>query len=128
MTNENIRICRLYCGLSYETAAEAVGIAVDRYKNIETGKAEPTETELEKIAKIYNVYSASLQNDFNEGENFRLKQDVDTNLFASEELREAVRLNVTALSAMEKKLIMLLRSKENSEAEIEKIISKISVI
>lgn len=125
MTNENIRICRLYCGFSYEDTAAAVKIPLNRYKNIELGNAEPADDEIEKIARLYNVSADELKNGFREDDKFRLVQEVDENFFESEDLREAVKLAVTFLSAEEKKLIMLIRSSENPEDVLEKFIGEI---
>lgn len=122
MIYESIRVFRLYCGFTCENIALATGIPLYRYKNIETGKVEPTDEEIEKLAKLYNISGNELKCGIVDDNKFQLRQSIDDNIFENKEMRQIAKMTVTGLSDAEKKLIMLIRSKEMPKLLIEKLI------
>lgn len=123
MVHESIKIFRLYCGLSAETISEVTGIPLSRYKKIELGEIEPNEKETEKLAKLFNIETEDLLGGITDMSKFAIRQEIDDNLFASEEIKQSMRMMITELSAQEKKLILLIRNSDDSEKNLAEAIN-----
>ncbi len=108
-------VLRMYCGYDAKMIAEATGIALARYKRIEAGDEEPDDSDIEKIAAVFGVSAAYLKGEDNFSDGLMLRQNIEELVFASDEMREQAKLRVTELSDLEKKLILLVRSADNSE-------------
>lgn len=120
-----IKAFRMYCRIDTKTAAEATGIALYRYKKLEAGEAIPSDKELEKIAALFGVNEDILNGNIDENDFFGLRQPIDENLFASEDLRAQMKLRITDLTPEEKKLILLIRCCDNSDAVIHDAICRV---
>lgn len=125
MVHESIRIFRLYCELTPEMISEVTGIPVSRYKKIELGEIEPSENDAEKLAKLFNVEVDDLLSGITNSSKYLVRQDIDDNLFVSEELKNDIKLLITNLSAKEKRLILLIRNSDNSEENLNEAINMI---
>lgn len=125
MVHESIRIFRLYCELTPEMIAEVTGIPLSRYKKIEIGEIEPTEKDAEKLAKLFNVDVNDLLSGITDSSKYAVRQDIDDNLFVSDEIKQSVKLTITELSPKEKKLILLIRNSDNSEINLDEAINMI---
>lgn len=125
MVHESIRIFRLYCEFTPEMISEVTGIPLSRYKKIELGEVEPSEKETEKLAKIFNVEVEDLLNGITESSKYLVRQDVDDNIFMSEEMKQNMKITVTDLSIKEKRLILLIRNSDDSETNLDEAINMI---
>lgn len=115
MIHENIRLFRLYCGLTQKAVAESVNLSLDRYRLIELGEVEPSEAEAERIAKLYNIEADDLFKGITESEKFVVTQDIDDNVFLTPELKELAKMTITSLSTQEKQIILLLRQAKDRD-------------
>lgn len=109
-----VKVLRMYMGAEAETVASAAGIPFMRYLDIENCDAEPDESELGKLSAVFG-----LEEDVFTGEReidcgFAFRQPLEENVFVSEELREKMRILMTDLTEDEKRLILLIRSAEDS--------------
>lgn len=125
MTKGLIRVLRLYCGFDAETISEVTGIALAKYKRIEAGEEIPSDKDIEKLASVFGVSEKFLRGDEDVADFFAFRQQIDENLFATEEQREQMKLRITELTPLEKKLILLIRCSENSEETILKTIENV---
>ena len=125
MVHESIRIFRLYCELTPEMISEATGIPVSRYKKIELGEIEPSEKDVEKLAKLFNIEVDDLLGGITDSAKYLIRQSVDDNIFVSEEMKNDIKLLVTNLSPKEKRLILLIRGSDNSEENLDNAINMI---
>lgn len=125
MVHESIRIFRLYCELTPEMISEVTGIPLSRYKKIELGEIEPSEKDAEKLAKLFNVDVNDLLYGITDSSKYSVRQEIDDNLFVSEEIKQNVKLTITELSPKEKKLILLIRNSDNSEINLDDAINTI---
>lgn len=110
-----LRVLRMYCGYDEKTVAECAGIALLRYKRIEIGEEEPTDSDIAKFAAIYGVSEAYLKGEDNISDSLILRQPVENIVFPTDEMKEQAKLRVTELSDLEKKLVLLIRCADNSE-------------
>lgn len=122
MVHESIRLFRLYCELSAEMVADVTGIPLSRYNKIELGEIEPSESEAEKLAGLFNVKPSELLNGIGDISVYSVRQTIDDNLFMTEEMKEAVKIKITDLSPEEKRLILLIRNSANSESCLDEAI------
>lgn len=125
MVHESIRIFRLYCELTPEMISEVTGIPLSRYKKIELGEIEPSEKDAEKLAKLFNVEVNDLLYGITDSSKYSVRQEIDENLFVSEEMKQNVKLTITELSPKEKKLLLLIRNSDNSEINLDEAINLI---
>jgi len=125
MVHESIRIFRLYCELTVEMVAEVTGIPLSRYKKIELGEIEPSEKDAEKLARLFNVDVDNLLNGITDLSKYSVRQEIDDGLFATEEIKQMVKLKITELSPKEKKLILLIRNSDSSESDLDDAINMI---
>lgn len=123
MVHESIRIFRLYCELTPEMISEVTGIPVSRYKKIELGEIEPSEKDAEKLAKLFNVDVDDLLGGITDSSKYLVRQDIDDNVFVSEELKNEIKLLITNLSPKEKRLILLIRNSDSSEENLDEAIN-----
>ncbi|MBR3868327.1 MAG: helix-turn-helix transcriptional regulator [Clostridia bacterium] len=123
MVHESIRIFRLYCELTPEMVSEVTGIPLSRYKKIELGEIEPSEKDAEKLAKLFNVEVNDLLYGITDSSKYSVRQEIDDGLFATEEIKQMVKLKITDLSPKEKKLILLIRNSDNSESNFDEAIN-----
>lgn len=114
MVHESIRLYRLYCELSAEMVADVTGIPLSRYKKIELGEVEPSASDAEKLAKLFNVEVSELLNGITDLSRYSVRQDIDNNVFMTDEMREMAKIKITDLSPDEKRLILLIRGSDNS--------------
>lgn len=114
MVHESIRLFRLYCELSAEMVSEVTGVPLSRYKKIELGEIEPSERDAEKLAKLFNVEVSELLNGITDLSIYSVRQEIDENMFMTDEMREMVKIKITDLSPDEKRLILLIRNSDNS--------------
>lgn len=125
MVHESIRIFRLYCGLTPEMISDVTGIPVSRYKKIELGEIEPSEKDAGKLAKLFNVDVTDLLEGITDSSKYLVRQEIDDSLFATEEIKQMVKLKITELSPKEKKLILLIRNSDSSESDLDDAINMI---
>ncbi len=125
MIHESIRIFRLYCELTAETVSEVTGIPLSRYKKIELGEIEPSEKDAEKLAKLFNVDVSLLLDGITDSAKYSVRQEIDDGWFATEEMKQMVKLKITDLSPKEKKLILLIRNSDNSETNLDDAINMV---
>lgn len=125
MVHESIRLFRLYCELTVEAVAEVTGIPLSRYKKIELGEIEPSEKDAESLAKLFNVEVADLLHGITDLSKYSVRQEIDDDFFATEEIKQMVKLKITELSPKEKKLILLIRNSDNSESDLDDAINMI---
>lgn len=109
-----VKVLRMYMGAEAETIASAVGIPIMRYLDIENCDAEPDESEISKLAVGFGLEEAVFTGEVEIGIDFAFRQPLEENVFVSEELREKMRIRMTDLTEDEKRLILLIRSAEDS--------------
>lgn len=120
--NEMYRLYRLYCQFSIEDVARVTKIKKNRLTEIETGKAEPTEVELEKLAALYNISPDRMKLGFNDNFTTIIKQPADASFYNSDSERDFVIMSITSLTEDEKNLIMMYRTSDNKDKKYKQII------
>ena len=120
--NEMYRLYRRYCQFSVEDVARVTKIRKNRLIEIETGKAEPTEVELEKLAALYNISPDRMKQGFNDNFTTIIKQPADYSFYNSDSERDFVIMSITSLTEDEKNLIMMLRTSDNKDKKYKQII------
>lgn len=120
--NEMYRLYRLYCQFSVEDVARVTKIRKNRLTEIETGKAEPTEVELEKLAALYNISLDRMKLGFNDNFTTIIKQPADYSFYNSDSERDFVIMSITSLTEDEKNLIMMYRTSDNKDKKYKQII------
>lgn len=120
--NEMYRLYRLYCQFSVEDVARVTKIRKNRLTEIETGKAEPTEVELEKLAALYNISLDRMKLGFNDNFTTIIKQPADASFYNSDSERDFVIMSITSLTEDEKNLIMMYRTSDNKDKKYKQII------
>lgn len=109
MPGEDIRMFRLYSGLTQAQVAEAIGVDVSTYRAIETESVQPSEEIINKLAALYNVDPERLLNGFSGNEKYILFQDPPYNIYENEDQREKEIDHITKLSKEEKSLVLMYR-------------------
>ena len=116
-----IKVLRLYMGADAETVALATGMSTTHYTDIENGYAEPTEAEYQKLSAVFGLDEDYITGKREIPESFIVRQPMEDSVFVTEELREKMKLCMTDLSPDEKKLILLIRSADDSAGLMEKV-------
>lgn len=120
--NETYRIFRLYCQFSIDDVAKATKIRKKRLIEIETGKAEPTEVEITKLAALYNVSPERMNRSLSDNFATIIKQPVDYSFYNSDFEREVMIQSITSLTEEEKNIIMMLRTSDNKDEKYKRIV------
>ncbi len=120
--NETFRIFRLYCQFSIEDVASFTKIKKKRLIEIETGKAEPTDDEINRLAAIYNVKPERMKRSLSDNFSTIIKQSIDGTFYETEFEREMMKDSITSLTETERNIIMLLRTSGNKSEMYNRIV------
>ena len=112
---ENLRQLRRACGFSQEDVANVLGVDRSAYSYYESGKTEPSITNLVKIARMYRVSTDTLVD--NEG--FAATLCVDNEQVPETNMPVVILRNLKQCSNDERTLIALFRTMENKELALE---------
>ncbi|MBQ9552782.1 MAG: helix-turn-helix transcriptional regulator [Clostridia bacterium] len=112
---ENLRLLRRACGFSQEDVANVLGVDRSAYSYYESGKTEPSITNLVKIARMYRVSTDTLVD--NEG--FAATLCVDNEQVPETNMPVVILRNLKQCSNDERTLIALFRTMENKELALE---------
>ena len=112
---ENLRLLRRACGFSQEDVAKVLGVDRSAYSYYESGKTEPSITNLVKIARMYRVSTDTLVD--NEG--FAATLCVDNEQVPETNMPVVILRNLKQCSNDERTLIALFRTMENKELALE---------
>ena len=121
-----VKVLRMYMGAAAEVIADAAGISIARYIDIENGYTEPASAEITKLAAVFGMDEDVLTGKSDIGKELMFRQPLDESVFATEELREMMKLRMTELSDAEKRLILLIRASEDSSVLLEKVMDIVS--
>ena len=113
--NETFRIFRLYCQFSIEDVASFTKIKKKRLIEIETGRAEPTDAEISKLAAIYNVNPERMKHGLDDYFSTIIRQPIDASFYKTELEKEIMKVSITSLTEAERNIIMLLRTCDNKQ-------------
>lgn len=112
---DNLRQLRRACGFSQEDVANVLGVDRSAYSYYESGKTEPSITNLVKIARMYRVSTDTLVD--NEG--FAATLCVDNEQVPETNMPVVILRNLKQCSNDERTLIALFRTMENKELALE---------
>ena len=112
---ENLRQLRRACGFSQEDVANVLGVDRSAYSYYESGKTEPSITNLVKIARMYRVSTDTLVD--NEG--FAATLCVDNEQVPETNMPVVILRTLKQCSNDERTLIALFRTMENKELALE---------
>ena len=110
MPGEDIRMFRLYSGLTQAQVSEAIGVDVGTYRAFETESAQPSREIIEKLAALYNAEPERLLNGFSGNEKYILFQEPPYNVYENEDQKEKEIDHITKLSKEEKSLVLMYRA------------------
>lgn len=118
---ETYRIFRLYCQFSIEEVAAVTKIRKKRLLEIETGAAEPTDAEVEKLASLYNVTPQRMRGSLSDTFSTIIREPNDYSFYKSEAERELMKETIISLSDAERNIIMMLRTADNKNEMFRRI-------
>ena len=112
---ENLRLLRRACGFSQEDVANVLGVDRSAYSYYESGKTEPSITNLVKIARMYRVSTDTLVD--NEG--FAATLCVDNEQVPETNMPVVILRTLKQCSNDERTLIAFFRTMENKALALE---------
>ncbi|MBR5233434.1 MAG: helix-turn-helix transcriptional regulator [Clostridia bacterium] len=118
---ETYRIFRLYCQFSIEEVAAVTKIRKKRLLEIETGAAEPTDAEVEKLSSLYNVTPQRMRGSLSDTFSTIIREPNDYSFYKSEAERELMKETIISLSDAERNIIMMLRTADNKNEMFRRI-------
>jgi transcriptional regulator with XRE-family HTH domain len=120
--NETYRIFRLYCKLSIEDVASFTKIKKNRLIEIEAGKAEPTDDEVNRLAALYNVMPERMKRSLRDNFSTIIKQPIDATFYETEIEREMIKDSIISLTEYERNIVLLLRTSGNRSEMYNRIV------
>lgn len=120
MIDENIKMYRVFCGITVKQLASAAGIDTDTLIKIESGEIKPDKELIHKFSIIFNISEHMLCSDFDPHTMYNLNQNPWDELYHSRNHYEDERLLLNLLSDSERELVLKFRTCEDKKAFLDK--------